>query len=170
MKKVLLAVDETKGSKSVLSVFRESVRTPEEVILVHVEQFEGKSLMTDMLGDAEMETLRESLRETDHKGRLDRKAGRILAYYKKELEESGAPAVKAVLREGRPADEILKVAREEEVDLIVMGCNGKTGLSKLISGCTTKDVEKNSPVPVLVAKTCGCEKVFGWREAYVPAQ
>lgn len=57
MKKVLIAVDETEGSKSVLSVFHNMVRPPETVVLVHVQRLEGKSMMIDMLGEAEMSTL-----------------------------------------------------------------------------------------------------------------
>jgi hypothetical protein len=56
MKKVIIAVDETEGSKAVLSVFRNMVRPPESVVLVHVQQLEGKSMMIDMLGDAERST------------------------------------------------------------------------------------------------------------------
>lgn len=163
--KVLLAVDETKGSKSVLSVFKNLVKSPEKVVLVHVQQLEGKSLMTEMLSESEIATLRESMEGTAHKDALDRKADKIIGYYKKELEDGGA-AVKSVIRAGNPAEEILKVAAEEAVELIIMGCNGKRGISRLISGCATKDVERNSLVPVLVAKTAGCEANLGWREAY----
>jgi nucleotide-binding universal stress UspA family protein len=165
MKKVLLAVDETKGSMSVLSVFKRMVKSPDEVILLHVEQLEGKSLMTGMLGDAEMSTLKEALKGTEHKEALDRKAEKILAYYKKALEDDGQTNIKTIVMEGNPADEILMVAEEEKVDMIVMGCNGKRGLNRFISGCTTKAVERGANVPVLVAKECGCE-TFGWREAY----
>jgi nucleotide-binding universal stress UspA family protein len=72
------------------------------------------------------------------------------------------------VREGIPSEEILKVAQEEKVDLIIMGCNGKTGLQRLVTGCATKEVERSATVPVLVAKTAGCAKSieYGWREAY----
>jgi nucleotide-binding universal stress UspA family protein len=166
MKKVLLAVDGSKGSKSVLSVYRTSVQTPEEVILVHVEQLQGKSRMIEMLGEAEMSTLKESLKGTEHKEALDRRAEKILAYYRNEIEDGGSIKIKTVVREGKASEEILKVAQEEGVELIVMGCNGKKGLHRFITGCTTRDVEKNSRVPVLVAKTCGCDKALAWREAY----
>jgi hypothetical protein len=55
------AVDDTKGSKSVLSVFKNLVRPPEEVVLLHVERLEGKTLMIDMLSECEITTLKESL-------------------------------------------------------------------------------------------------------------
>ena len=152
MKKVLIAVDETKGSKSVLSIFDNMVKPPDEVILLHVEQPEGKSLMTAMLGDAEMSTLKESLKGTEHKEALDRKAEKILAYYKKELEHGGLISIKAITREGNPADEILKLAVEEGVELIITGGNEKKTLDRLITGRVSRTVERSANVPVLIAK------------------
>ena len=48
-----------------------------------------------------------------------------------------------------------------------MGSNSNTGLDRLISGSTTKEVERGARVPVLVAKNDGCgEGALAWREAY----
>ena len=165
MKKVLVAVDDTKGSKAVFSVFNNLVRPPEEVLLLHVERLEGKSLMIDMLGDAELSTLKESLKGTEYKEELDRKAEQILNYYKKELEHGGLISIKTMIREGIPADEILKVAEEENVDLIIVGDSGKKGMVRFITGCVSKEVEKNSMVPVLVGKAVTPDKAYGVKEA-----
>lgn len=160
MNKILIAVDETSGSKAVLSVFHNLVRPPEEVLLLHVERLQGKSLMIDMLSDAELSTLKESLKGSEYKEGLDRKAEQILSYFKKELESSGLINVRTIVREGIPADEILKVAEEHNVDLIIVGDNGKKGLLRLITGCVSKEVEKNATVPVLVGKTDASAKAF----------
>jgi len=165
MKKVLIAVDETKGSKAVLSVFKNLVRPPQEVLLLHVERLEGKSIMIDMLGQAELSTLKESLKGTEHKEELDRNAQKILNYYKRELEDGGLITVRTLIREGIPADEISKVADEENVDLIIMGSNGKRGFMRLVTGCVSKEVENNASVPVLVAKTEEYAKAFHGKEA-----
>ena len=156
MEKILIAVDGTKGSKSILSVFNNLVRPPDEVILLHVEKLEGKSLMIDMLGDAEMSTLKEMVKGTAHKEALDKEADRILAYYRKELEKSGLISIKTVVREGHPADEILKVAEEEEADFMILGCSGRKWLHRLITGRVSRDVEKHALIPVLIAKSEGC--------------
>ncbi len=165
MKKVLIAVDETEGSKSVLSVFQNMVRPPESVVLVHVQQLEGKSLMIDMLGEAEMSTLRESLKGTEHKETLDRRSEKILNYYRKQLENGGLVSVKTVVRDGVPSEEILKVAQQENVDLIITGYNGKTLMQRMISGSISKEMEKNAPVPVLVAKDPTPEEKYAWSAA-----
>jgi nucleotide-binding universal stress UspA family protein len=165
MKKVLIAVDETEGSKAVLSVFQNMVRPPESVVLVHVQQLEGKSMMIDMLGEAELNTLREALKGTEYKESLDRKSEKILNFYRKELENGGLVSVKTIIRDGITSEEILKVAQEEGVDLIVTGYNGKTFMQRMVTGSISKDIEKHAPVPVLVAKDPSAEEKFAWTAA-----
>jgi nucleotide-binding universal stress UspA family protein len=166
MYKVLIAVDDTKASKAVLSTFYNLVKRPEEVVLLHVERLAGRSLMIDMLGDAEMSTLKESLKETEYKDALDERADRILNYYKNELESDGIVSVTKVMRAGRPAEEILKVAEEEGAELILLGHNGRKGLNRLIAGSVTEDVRKGAKVPVLVAqRPLMCEEPYSWRDA-----
>jgi nucleotide-binding universal stress UspA family protein len=163
MKKVLVAVDDTKASESVVAVFDNLVRPPEEVILLHVERLEGRSLMIDMLGEAELSTLKESLQGTEYKEELDRKAEEILNHYKKKFEYGGLICVTTMVREGIPSEEIAKVAEEQNVELVIIGCDGKNGFSRLITGCVSKDVERSSKVPVIVAKNRQ-EEAGGLRE------
>lgn len=168
MQKVLIAVDDIRGSRAVLSTLRNSAGHAREVVLLHVERLEGRSLMIDMLGDAEMSTLRSMLRGTEHKEALDKRAERILAYYKKELEAGGAPGVKTVVREGRPEEEILKVAEEEGVGLIILGQTAKKGINRLITGSVSKEVQRHARQPVLLAQsTVMCEEPYSWRDAYL---
>ncbi len=167
MRKVLIAVDDTKASKAVLTTFHNSVQHSEVVILMHVERLQGRSLMIDMLGEAEIATLRDSLNGTEHKELLDKKAEAILDYYAKELKSNGSFHVKTVIRDGIPAEEILKVANEERVELIILGYSGRKGLSRLIAGSVAKDVAKNATMPVLVAKRANlCEEPYTWRDAF----
>jgi nucleotide-binding universal stress UspA family protein len=168
MNRVLVAVSVTKTSKSALSIFDNLVRPPDEVILLHVERLEGTSLMIDMLGDAELETLRKELKDTDYKKNLDRKAGEIIDYYKSELENRGVTGVKTMIKAGIPAEEILKTAEEEKVELIILGHNGNKGLNRLIAGSVARDVEKKAKVPVLVTNEPVMSKETSnfWRDAF----
>jgi len=54
------------------------------------------------------------------------------------------------VRVGKPAREILGVARERCCDLIVMSTHGLTGVPKTFFGSTTERVLRSTPVPVLV--------------------
>lgn len=158
MEKVLMVVDETRGSKSVMSVFNNLVRPPEEIVLLYVQRLEGRSLMIDMLGDAEMSTLKDMLKDTEHKENLDRRAETVLSFYKRELQTVGLVNIKTLIRSGNPVDEVVKVADSENAGLIIVGCNGKSWVNKLFTGCVARDVERSARTPVLVAKEKGCAK------------
>jgi universal stress protein A len=54
-----------------------------------------------------------------------------------------------VIREGKPADEVLAAARELEADLIVMGTHGRSRLSHLLLGSTAEAVVRQATCPVL---------------------
>lgn len=51
---------------------------------------------------------------------------------------------------GKPAAEILRVARERSCDLIVISTHGRTGVRKLFFGSTTERVLRETTKPVLV--------------------
>lgn len=56
------------------------------------------------------------------------------------------------LEEGFPGLEILRMARETNADLIVMGTHGRTGLSRLLMGSVAEQVVRKAPCPVLTVK------------------
>jgi nucleotide-binding universal stress UspA family protein len=56
------------------------------------------------------------------------------------------------LVEGRPADKIVETAKEEKVDIIVMGHRGVSGIKKLFLGSVSKQVVDEAPCPVLIIK------------------
>src|SRR5512139_1974446 len=157
MEKVLIAVDESKGSRATIPAFRDLIRKPRTVVLVTVQRLLGDSLVIDMLGEAEMQTLRESLKDTEHKEALDSRAQLILAQYAWELQNDGV-TVEKVVRNGPPAEEILKVAREECVDLIITGHSCKNFFSRLLKGSVNREIRKNGLIPFLVAKNQTCEE------------
>lgn len=53
---------------------------------------------------------------------------------------------------GNPAREIVRVAQEEHIDLIVMGAQGQSLFQDLLLGNTAFDVLRLSPIPVLIEK------------------
>ena len=153
MNKILIAVDDTKGSKKAFSICSEmcSCIRPESIVLVYVEKFEGKSLIDEMLGDAELSTLEEVLKGTDYQEALDQKAQVILDYYKKTLEKNGISGVRTVIRKGHPAEEILKAATKEKADMIIIGSRGKR-VSHRFMGSVSREVANNAEVPVLLVR------------------
>ena len=50
------------------------------------------------------------------------------------------------------AEVITDVARKKNIDLIVLGSHGRTGLKRLLMGSVTESVIAHAPCPVLVVK------------------
>jgi nucleotide-binding universal stress UspA family protein len=63
-----------------------------------------------------------------------------------------AVRVEHCLVAGEPVAEILRVAREESCDLIVMGTHGRTGLRRLLMGSVAEHVVREAPCLVLTLK------------------
>lgn len=61
-------------------------------------------------------------------------------------------AVEPVILEGNPADQIVNFAEKNDIDLIVMGTLGKTGIQRFLLGSVTENVVRHSKKPVLVIR------------------
>lgn len=59
--------------------------------------------------------------------------------------------VQAVVR-GRIGPAILTYADEHDVDLVVMGTEGRTGLNRLVTGSVAEHVVREAPVPVVTVR------------------
>lgn len=71
----------------------------------------------------------------------------------KECGEASGVEIKEVLLEGHPSNEIVDFAENNDIDLIVMGTLGKTGLDRFLMGSVAENVVRNSKVPVLVVRS-----------------
>jgi nucleotide-binding universal stress UspA family protein len=71
----------------------------------------------------------------------------------KEQASSRGILAEGFVREAESADEvIIKLAQDKDIDLIVMGSHGRTGLKRLLMGSVTERVIGKAPCPVLVVK------------------
>jgi nucleotide-binding universal stress UspA family protein len=60
--------------------------------------------------------------------------------------------VDSAIIEGMPLQTILDTAQAREVDLIVMGTHGRTGLTHVLMGSVAEKVVRLAPCPVLVTR------------------
>ena len=57
-----------------------------------------------------------------------------------------------VLRIGAPAEEIVRYAGSRDIDLIVMGTHGRSGVPHLLMGSVAENVVRTAPCPVLTVR------------------
>ncbi len=63
--------------------------------------------------------------------------------------QAGDLSVETVIREGSPANEITTYADEADIDVIVMGTHGRSGVDRLLLGSVAERVVRSSPIPVM---------------------
>jgi hypothetical protein len=79
-------------------------------------------------------------------------AQKIIAQLVEAANREGVPLQGSVPAGQAPDDAVVQAALRNNVDLIVMGTRGRTGLARLLMGSVAERVIGASPVPVLVVK------------------
>lgn len=63
--------------------------------------------------------------------------------------ESAEIEAQTAVRQGSPREDILTYAAEQDVDLIVMGTHGRTGVKRTLLGSVTEAVVRHAEIPVM---------------------
>ena len=120
----------------------------EEVVLVHV--IDVREIETMATGVAELGMTTAEYEEALQKKMRDG-AEKKLEAVKEELKSVGLK-VSVKTPEGIPLKEILRIAEDEDVSLIVLGSHGKSNIKEMLLGSVSEGVIRGSKRPVLVIK------------------
>ncbi|MGH9455927.1 MAG: universal stress protein [Terriglobia bacterium] len=135
--KILVALDHSKADRALLPHVKELARlTTARIVLLHVSTgWQAQWQLSLNLADSE------EMRE-------DRE---YLEMVSNELRDAGFQ-VDTLHASGKPADEILRAAREENCDLIAMATHGHRLLYDLIYGETIEAVRHESEIPLFLVR------------------
>jgi manganese transport protein len=134
---ILVAVEHSKADEAILDHIVNLARlTKARLLLVHVADGFAARHFDDL-------NLRESEEIRDDRAYLQRRTD--------ELRNAGFEVANR-LAMGDPATEIIKIAAQEQVDLIAMSTHGHRFLSDLIHGTTVDKVRHTVRVPVLLLR------------------
>ena len=154
MKKILLAVNNTKGSEQAVKTVAGWVKgfQPETIVLLNVQQLFGHSKIGEALeSDQDIEEVNAALEGSEQLERLNTASDKILTYFTGLLQKAGYSDIKSIIKHGHPAEKILDTAKEEGVELIVMGSRGAR-LHNLLLGSVSREVTNTADISVLVAR------------------
>ena len=134
---ILIPVENSPADETILAHIKPLARmTGAKLLLVHVSDgWVARNF--NQLKLAESEEMREDRDYLEKRGR--------------ELTDEGFQC-DAVLALGEPSDEIIKLAREKNVDLIAMTTHGHRLISDILYGATADKVRHGVDVPVLLLK------------------
>jgi nucleotide-binding universal stress UspA family protein len=96
-----------------------------------------------MLGDVSDVAVVESIEQAGENA-INRAADRA--------RDAGVETVIKSVRRGTPHRTVLEYVDDNDIDLVVMGTHGRTGLNRLLLGSVTEKVIRLSPVPVLTVR------------------
>ncbi|MBI4639668.1 MAG: universal stress protein [Candidatus Tectomicrobia bacterium] len=166
-KKILVPIDFSEYSQEVLNYALRLLENDQvEMILLHVLP---KAVEVSTAVDVPPE--KQSLSTRGSNIGVDVAGGPVGYYYDREMKginreiveearkklsdlvpQTQQDQVKIEVRVGQPYQEILNAAKEKQVDTIVMGTHGRTGLSHLLLGSVAEHVVRESSVPVTIVK------------------
>ena len=140
-KKILFCTDFSENSRPAFALAAEYAKAFEaQLLIVHVIDYKDFPGYVDWI-----EKLREVLDSTEQ----------AVNKRLQSMVQDCAHAVKDVktyCRRGVTAQEVVALAQEEDVDLIVVGTHGRTGVKHLVMGSVARSVLKTAHRPVLIVE------------------
>lgn len=136
---ILLPTDGSKGAESAVERAIELARISDATLHVLYVVDTSAAETMDGHGGFALSALEEAGQET-----VGKVADRVRA--------SGVENVSSVVERGVPHRTILEYADERDIDCIVMGTHGRTGVERFLLGSVTEKVVRLSEVPVLTVR------------------
>lgn len=139
IEKIMIATDGSENVKNAVSWGIELAKaTGAKIKAVYVLPPVSVSIATR--GERWADSLRNRLKDE----------GKSATEYVVEAGKKADVEVEPIIIEGNPADDIVRFATENGIDLIVMGTLGRTGISHLLLGSVAENVVRHSKTQVLV--------------------
>ena len=138
-KRILVALDHTAlDHQSIAHAAAMARGQGARVYLVHVEEGATSRMYGEMASDAEVRAGESYLEEI-----------------RQSLEREGVEAEGIIAYSSNPGEEIVRVAREVQADLLVMGAHGHRRVKDFILGDTIEPVRHALDTPILIVRQPG---------------
>jgi nucleotide-binding universal stress UspA family protein len=139
-KKILIATDGSEYTKNSIDYGIELAKNTQAEL--HVLYVIDTAAFASIPMDAAWESMYELLKQE----------GDEATRYAADKAEAQGITVERLTVEGHPAEEIIKYAEKNSMNLIVMGTLGKSGLDRFLLGSVAEKVVRASKIPVLVVR------------------
>jgi universal stress protein A len=137
--------------------FSDCSKTAQEYACALAEQFHAELHILHVLQDVMLlapETGGLAWLPPNYLAEMKAGAEKTLAEWLPPEWSSGKPIVRAT-RTGSPIGEITQYARDNAIDLIVLGTHGRSALMHVLLGSVAEKVVRHAPCPVLTVRPAG---------------
>jgi nucleotide-binding universal stress UspA family protein len=121
-----------------------------ELVLLHVLTEEEGRIIEEVIGEGAVVQIPKGIRQNVVEDRQKKLKDQYEMVVSRDIKAS--LKVEQMTRIGVPFLEIVKVAKEKDVDLIVMGTHGRTGLAHVLIGSVAEKVVHHAHCGVLTIK------------------
>jgi nucleotide-binding universal stress UspA family protein len=121
-----------------------------ELVLLHVISEEEGKIIEEVIGEGAVVQIPKGIRQNVVEDRQKKLKEQYEMVVSRDIKAS--LKVDEMIRIGVPFLEIIRVAKEKDVDLIVMGTHGRTGLAHVLIGSVAEKVVHHAHCGVLTVK------------------
>jgi nucleotide-binding universal stress UspA family protein len=121
-----------------------------DLLLLHVIPEEEGKIVEEVIGEGAVVQIPKGIRQNVVEERQKRLVEQYEMVVSREIKAS--LKVEQMIRIGYPFLEIIRLAKERDVDLIVLGTHGRTGLAHALIGSVAEKVVHHAHCPVLSVK------------------
>ncbi|MFB6144016.1 MAG: universal stress protein [Candidatus Nanohaloarchaea archaeon] len=141
--KVLLPTDGSEGAEvSVQHAVDIADKYNAELHIIYV---------VDLGVETSLSSVSDLLSQLESSGKLEELGSDAVESIKKTAEDEGVETVTSIER-GIPHKQINSYVEDNDIDMIVMGTHGRTGLDRMLLGSVTEKVLRSSDIPVLTVR------------------
>jgi nucleotide-binding universal stress UspA family protein len=115
------------------------------------KMLDAQIMVVYVIDDVVLDQISKVTEREDAERELKQDGQRHINYVLGLAKKEGIKAA-SLLAKGRPFDQIVHLAKEQNMDLIVMGTYGLKGAERILIGSVAERVIEYSPCPVLVVK------------------
>jgi nucleotide-binding universal stress UspA family protein len=120
------------------------------LVLLHVISEEEGKIIEEVIGEGAVVQIPKGIRQNVVEDRQKKMREQYDMVVSREIKAS--LKTEEMIRIGVPFLEIIRTAKEKDVDLIVLGTHGRTGLSNVLIGSVAEKVVHHAHCPVLTIK------------------
>jgi nucleotide-binding universal stress UspA family protein len=144
IKKILIATDGSDTSKKAVLVGIDMARRAGgSIIAIYVVDV---SRISHLPGYAMIPGIKEKII-----GLMEEEGRQATGFAEDGAQEANVPCHK-IISQGNPSQELLRLSRDLEADLLILGSRGRSGAQRYILGSVAEKVVQQSTVPVLLIK------------------
>ena len=149
-RKIMLATD---GSEQVRNAVDSAIEIAKlsDAKLYAVHVIDLGSYLRTLSKDAEWEKMMREQLTTE---------GKEATTYVENAGKAAGIEVESVILEGSPADQIVDFAEKNDIDLIVMGTQGKSAIERFLIGSVAENVVRHSKKSVVVVRRKAAENIL----------